>query len=121
LTEAGPRPEFRDLYGAIETDSPDYPPRTRANVEASDGTLWLGSIDSRGFRVTHDAALRRLPSYPFLIVYQGQTPPSEVVTWIGANKIRVLNVAGYRESVNPGIGERSERFLLAVFRQLARG
>jgi hypothetical protein len=30
-------------------------------------------------------------------------------------------MAGNRESSNPGIGERAERFLVAVFRQLARG
>jgi hypothetical protein len=32
--------------------------------------------------------------------------------------MRVLNVAGNRESRAPGIGERAERFLCEVFRQL---
>jgi hypothetical protein len=31
------------------------------------------------------------------------------------------NMAGNRESSNPGIGDRAERLLVAVFRQLARG
>jgi hypothetical protein len=121
LTETGPRPDFAEMYGAVELDSPEYPPRTWANVEASDGTIWLGSIDSRGYRTRHDAAVRRSPSYPFLICYRGVTTPSEVAAWIEANRIGVLNVAGNRESVNPGIGERAERFLVAVFHQLARG
>ena len=30
----------------------------------------------------------------------------------------VLNIAGNRESVSPGIGERTERFLCELFRQL---
>jgi hypothetical protein len=35
--------------------------------------------------------------------------------------VRVLNVAGNRESVNPGIGDRVKAFLARVFVQLARG
>jgi hypothetical protein len=34
------------------------------------------------------------------------------------HKIKVLNVAGSRESKEPGIGERVERFLAAVLRRL---
>jgi hypothetical protein len=98
----------------------DYAARTRANVEASDATIWLGWIDTRGFRATHDAALARSPAHPFLIVYRGVTTPSEVVAWLRSKPIRTLNVAGNREWVSPGIGERAERFLVAVFRQLGR-
>jgi hypothetical protein len=41
-----------------------------------------------------------------------------VVYWIREKGVRVLNVAGNRESSAPGIGVRVERFLGAVFRQL---
>jgi hypothetical protein len=117
LTEDGPRPEFAGLYGAVELDSAEYPPRTRANARDSDATIWLGSIGSRGFVTTHDAALARSPRCPFPICYRGVTTPSEVAALIGAHGIRVLNVAGNRESSNPGIGER---FMLEVLRRLAR-
>jgi hypothetical protein len=43
-----------------------------------------------------------------------------VAAWIEAEVVRVLNVAGNRQSTEPGIGERAERFLVAVFRQMAR-
>jgi hypothetical protein len=56
---------------------------------------------------------------PFLIVYNGVTRPSEVVAWLRENNVRVLNAAGSRESKARGIGRRVERFLTAVFRQLA--
>jgi hypothetical protein len=46
---------------------------------------------------------------------------SDVADWIRAEEVRVLNVAGNRESSNPGIGARVERFLVAVFRRLGRG
>jgi hypothetical protein len=47
LTEQGPRPEFAEMFGAVELDSPDYPPRTRANVCDSDGTLVFGNPATR--------------------------------------------------------------------------
>jgi hypothetical protein len=53
-------------------------------------------------------------------VTEGLAQPSEVAAWIEAEVVRVLNVAGNRESTEPGIGEPAERFLVAVFRQMAR-
>jgi hypothetical protein len=120
LTEAGPRPEFAELYGAVEMDTADYRRRTEENVRQSDATLWFGSTDSRGYKVTHDAALAH-GFQPFYIVYQHISRPSEVVAWIVEKQIRVLNIAGNRASVSPGIGERAEQFLAEVFRRLANG
>jgi hypothetical protein len=120
LTEDGPRPEFARLYGAIEMRTSSYRARTKANVELTDGTIWLGSIDPRGFVATHQAAIVPGFTFPFLICYSRNTRPSEVADWVRANEIRVLNVAGSRESRAPGIGERVERFLIEVFRRLAR-
>jgi hypothetical protein len=119
-TEDGPRPGFAELYNAVEMPTASYPARTEANVRDSDGTIWLGSIDSSGFSATHDAALARGFSYPFLVVFPRITRPSEVAGWITEKNVRTLNVAGNRESVSPGIGERAERFLVAVFRRILR-
>jgi hypothetical protein len=52
-------------------------------------------------------------------VIEGLTRPADVVAWIEAEKVRVLNVAGNRESTQAGIGERVERFLTDVFGRLA--
>ena len=49
------------------------------------------------------------------------TRPSDVAAWIKAEEVRVLNIAGNRASGSPGTGERTERFLLTVFRKLAEG
>ncbi|MCX5913652.1 MAG: hypothetical protein NTV04_17150 [Deltaproteobacteria bacterium] len=37
-----------------------------------------------------------------------------VLDWAEAHKIRVLNVAGPRESKNPGIYEKAKRFLQTI-------
>jgi len=116
LTEDGPRPDYAELYGAVELATDSYKERTRANVRDSDGTLWLGDYHSPGGRATLDAC--RLMGKPYLIVYAGITTPGEVRDWIVERGIRTLNVAGNRESSSPGIGDRVERFLGAVLRQI---
>ena len=32
VTEDGPRPDYAELYGAVELPTPSYPERTRGNV-----------------------------------------------------------------------------------------
>jgi len=53
-----------------------------------------------------------------LRVEEEVTRPSHVVAWLREHNVRVVNVAGNRESKAPGIGDRVERFLGAVFRRL---
>ena len=60
---------------------------------------------SRGFTATYRAALQL--RRPFMIVHPGETSSSVVRARIVQQHIRVLNVAGNRESVSPGIGERA--------------
>jgi len=52
------------------------------------------------------------------VIPGGPTRPLHTATPIVEVKIRVLNVAGNRESKAMGIGARVERFLAEVFRQL---
>jgi hypothetical protein len=114
-TEDGPRPEFAELYGAVELPTADYPTRTRRNVFEASATIWLGTLDSPGYRTTERACLDWGRS--MLKAVEG-TRPSEVVRWLRMNGWRSLNVAGNRESSNPGIGVRTERFLIRVFQLL---
>jgi Circularly permutated YpsA SLOG family len=100
-------------YGLVECSEPGYPARTVANVRDSDGTLWFGDWMSPSGRTTLDAC--RLQHKPFMLVFQGVTRPSQVVAWLGEKGVRVMNVAGNRESKSRGIGERVERFLGRVF------
>jgi hypothetical protein len=45
--------------------------------------------------------------------------PADVVIWLRRNpQIKCLNVVANRESMNPGIGERVERFLTVVFKRI---
>ena len=117
LTEEGPRPEFAELYGAIEMPTDSYPERTIANVRDSDATLWFGTTDSPGAKDTLDACLHHMRSFHRMA--PGCSPTSaQIALWLTVRGVKVLNIAGNRESVNPGIGQRVERFLAAVLRRL---
>jgi Circularly permutated YpsA SLOG family len=58
LTEDGPRPEFAELYGAIEMPTDSYRPRTEQNVRDSQATLWFGSTDTPGAKTNLNACQR---------------------------------------------------------------
>lgn len=119
-TEEGPRPEYAALYGAKEHPSPEYPPRTEANVRDSDTTIWLGAGDSRGYWCTRKAVERLGKGW--IEVGTGWVLdiklPSEAAEIIRETGVVVLNVAGNRASSSPGIEERVFRFLCRVFRLL---
>jgi Circularly permutated YpsA SLOG family len=117
LTEAGPRPDFAEMFGAVEMPGGGYPERTRANARDSDATIWFGDPDSPGGRTTRRACTGF--GKPVYLVNEILTQSSEVAAWIEAEEVRVLNVAGNRESSEPGIGKRVERFLVEVIGLLA--
>jgi hypothetical protein len=83
-----------------------------------DGTLWFGSTDSPGAKTTLGAC-ERLHKPVMLVTPNEVVLASDVVEWLRRNpQIERLNIAGNRESKSPGIGERVERFLVAVFRRV---
>jgi hypothetical protein len=104
------------MFGPVEMPGGGNPEWTRANVRDSDSTVWFGNPDSPGGRTTLRACVHS--GKPVMEVLDGFTGPSVMASWIEAPEIRVLNVAGNRESTEPGIGERAERFLATVFGRL---
>jgi hypothetical protein len=57
----------------------------------------------------------------FLVPSPNSTPfklPGDFVDWLTQKRVRVLNVAGNRESSAPGIGQWVEAYLADVFRLL---
>jgi|LNFM01.1.fsa_nt_gb hypothetical protein len=111
-TEEGPA-SWLGEYGLTECPKEGYPARTDANARDSDATLWFGSSDSSGYRATIRGCRRH--KKPYLLVEEGITRPSEVRAWLEAHQVETLNVAGNRESKNPGLGERVETFLARLF------
>jgi hypothetical protein len=102
-------------YPLEQTPSHAYGQRTEWNVRDSDATLILhrGGI-SGGTALT--ARMARQYGRALLTVDLARAPgPEEVRRWVLEHRVRVLNVAGPRESGAPGIQVEAEAFLLAVF------
>jgi hypothetical protein len=76
-----------------------------------------GSTDTPGAKTTLEAC-ERLHKPEMLVTSNAVVLASDVVAWLRRNpQIKRLNIAGNRESKNPGIGERVERFLMVVFKR----
>ncbi len=111
-------------YPLKEMPSADYRDRTLRNVQDSDGTLILmtGKL-SGGTALTREFALAK--SKPLMLIdLDRPLSPESVLHWATKQGIRVLNVAGPRESLRPGIQQRAANFLarmLAVCRVAAHG
>ena len=101
-------------YPVMETPSEDYWQRTEWNVRDSDGTLVLTrGVPTEGTAYTIEVA-RKLGK-PYLVLDLTETPSeSAVKTWADEHKVRVLNVAGPRESKCPGIYAQASQFLKAI-------
>lgn len=115
-TRTGNRPDFAALYGMVEHHSMEYAPRTVANVENTDATLWIGSNpDSRGKACTFKAVKKF--KRPSLQIDDTNPPhPSVIAQWIIDGKMKVLNVAGEAEEHCPGIYAFTVSYLTLVFK-----
>jgi Circularly permutated YpsA SLOG family len=103
-----------DRYNMVELSTTSYPARTRRNIEESDGTVIfsLERLLSGGTKLTwglakklgkpllhiYDAPKERI-SNPDSLCLEGQA----LTDFLRSNKIEVLNVAGPRESKEPGV------------------
>jgi hypothetical protein len=99
-------------YPLRETPSTSYEERTEWNVRDADATLILARGPLRGGTALTRVVAARL-GRPHLVVQldgaAGTLVP--VREWLRENHVRVLNVAGPRESQSPGVGAAARRFL----------
>jgi hypothetical protein len=100
-----------DRYPLQEASSPDYPVRTRLNVEDSDGTLILTSGSPKGGTALTLKLARQLHKPFFLVDLARDAAPSSLRPWLQENHIGVLNTAGPREGESSGIYEQASAFL----------
>ena len=113
LAEDGTVPEH---YPLVEMTKGGYSARTERNVIESDGTLIfnIGKL-SGGTRLTVECA--RKHNKPHLVIQLDAAKPNAatLAEWLDQNNIRVLNIAGPRESKTPGVHQMASRFLDEYF------
>jgi hypothetical protein len=102
-------------YPLKETPRRDPAQRTEWNLRDSDATLIL----HRGRLVGGTAlaaGLARRQGRPLLIRdLTGGVDARELAHWLAANRVRVLNCAGPKESEEPGIQAQTQALLMDVF------
>ena len=106
-----PKYELREMHSA------EYPVRTSRNVLDSDGTLILYRESLQGgTELTFRLACQH--GKPHLLSDLSTHPSTvSVLGWLREHDIQTLNVAGPRESSEPGIGEETYSFLMQTLRQ----
>ncbi len=109
--EDGP---IADCYPLTETESENYETRTRRNVHDADGIMILTARLplSGGSELTHRLALQL--KKPVLIIGLDETNSEATRNWLAYHRIRILNIAGPRESEQPGIYDSSKAFLYSL-------
>lgn len=115
-TDAGANPKLSE-YNLREHHSPEYPPRTEANVIEAEATLIFGR-SSPGTNLTEKLCLkhqRDFRRYPFPTSLSDKDTIKEIRDWIRKENISSLNIAGNRESKNRGIYAYVYNLLSAVF------
>lgn len=123
-TEEGPDPSLV-IYGLTEHPSDQYQGRTWLNVFDSDGTLRIAvDFNSSGARLTRNLCIDMQKPYMDVEVlphaFGITTPIDDVVDWLIAKNIQVLNVAGNRESKCPGLELLASSYLTEVFLRLRK-
>ena len=126
LTEIGPRPDLLAFYNLQEHSSSRYPPRTQSNILAADATLIVGNIASSGSALTKRYAqvykkpLYLVPWTPTNGFRDATNFPDKIFReWLIKHEVRTLNVAGNRESQNPGIFYCVKYFLITNLAEIS--
>ena len=104
-----------DRYELSETDSPEYRVRTELNVVDADATLILArGRPSGGTELT--LRLAEQHGRPCLVIDLDQAPrPGEVRRWLREHQVKILNIAGPRESQSQGIAAQASQFVAEAF------
>lgn len=100
-----------EKYPLMETESSRYDVRTRRNIVESDGTLIISPVPlTTGTALTRNYA--RKTDKPLLIISPDALFNAELIEpWLKEHRITTLNIAGPRESSQPGIYQQATELL----------
>ncbi len=109
-----------DHYPLKETPTDVYPQRTGWNVRDADATLiFFRDQLSGGTLLTYQLTLKRRMKRR-TVNLNGNSQPKSVWAWLERHRVQTLNIAGPRESENPGIYEQAFNYLNRLAEEAAR-
>lgn len=104
-------------YALQETETAEYSERTKFNIRDSDGTLVLVPmlpIDVKDGTVLTVEEVKKQKKPHLIIDLSKQHDFDMILNWATENDIKILNIAGPRESSSPGIYQASFKFCTNV-------
>lgn len=104
------KPSEMEMYNLKECGTYAYYMRTLLNVQWGTGTVLFGDMTSAGSALTIKYCNSN--NKPFKM----NPGAEELREWVETNNIKILNVAGNRESRNPGICVRVEGLIVEAFK-----
>ncbi len=108
-------------YPVAELDSADYAARTRRNVLDSDGTLIIHFGELAGGTLNTFRLCESLGK-PFLLIdgdaINAREAGARAAAFVNERAIRVLNVAGPRESGHPGACRYAEEVVSGILKSV---
>ncbi|CAM2819884.1 putative molybdenum carrier protein [Legionella worsleiensis] len=110
--------QLKEIDVAVGCEQENYDTRTQFNIHDADGTLIiipdktiLDKITDGTVVTINEVFRQKKPHYLLSLSLSHQENTSECMKWIKQHNIKILNVAGLRESSSKGIYEKSYRFL----------
>ena len=103
-TEKGPMPMWAKKYGLVADTNWSYATRTYINAQAADCTVWFGNVGSPGYYCTVKSCVGK----PFVV----NPTPDEFREL--TNQYETINIAGNRESTNPGVVDQVKKVFQAL-------
>jgi len=97
-------------FGLIDSGL-NYTQRTALNVREGDITIWFGSNDSAGYAATR----RACKTYHKYLITVTDCNDNEIRQLI--HNMKIVNVAGNRESLSPGIQQKVKTMMKAVLHE----
>lgn len=111
-----------DKYNLLETTSTSYDQRTRNNAKESDGTVVICSFEKRNSPGTVlTMRLLKEQNKPFIMFFTNgdiDIYKQALADYIKNENIKVLNVAGNRESVSPGVYKFAKQLIIEAINVL---
>lgn len=107
-------------YHLRETSAKAYHVRTSRNVRDSDATLVLLRGRLMGGTLYTIRCATKTGRPVLVVCLSGRQDMADVVAWVKRHVVTVLNIAGPRESSEPGIYQEALHWLGILFQQLAR-
>ena len=108
-----------DCYPLTETASDGYVDRTHRNVADADATLIISRCPlSGGTKMTVDFA-RKLHKPVYVIDPDVSFQVDDIIKWIRNGRFEILNVAGPRESKQPGVYETTVAVMTKILERLS--